>query len=157
MHGGRWHVVPGSEIDVDSVMSSHFKFDPEQDILEGALVYRIQRRQYGESDNSVQDESKYIQLLIDWRVEHTSELYVRALLVEPDKELDEDKLRVLHQKYWYLLKARVNPIKNNLLLNDAIVLTVAVKAMNGGYRWDIHITKGVSHNVKRPIWIDTAR
>jgi hypothetical protein len=100
MYGGRWHAVPDQEMDVNTVMRNHIEFDPGQDILEVALIYRIQRRHI-ESDKLIQDESKSMQLLVALRIEHAKELYIHALLVEHDSKLDEDKLRQLYQKYWH--------------------------------------------------------
>jgi hypothetical protein len=97
MHGGKWHVVPDQEINVNAVMRNLIEFDSGQDILEGALVYRI-RRKHAETDKSAQDKSKNVQLLVAWRVEHTKELDVRLVLVEHDGELDKDKLKKLYQK-----------------------------------------------------------
>jgi hypothetical protein len=159
MHGGKWHVVPRQKIDVNSVMRNHIEFDSGQDILEGALVYKIQRK-YAESDESVQDESRSIHLLVAWRGEYTKGLYVRVFLVEHDNEFnwDEDKLRRLYQKYWYPLDAWVDFIGNNWLLDDTAVLTARVDVMNGGYKGDIVIyeRKGVTV-IERPLWIDAER
>jgi hypothetical protein len=156
MYGGRWNVVPDQEIDIDTVMRNCIEIDSGQDILEGALVYKIQRKHI-ESDKSAQDESKHIQLLVAWHVEYTKELHVCALIVEHDGELDEHKLRMLHQKYWHLLNAQVDPIKNNWRLNDATVLKTEIKVINGGYRWDIFISEEREYIIKRPFWIDTTR
>jgi hypothetical protein len=109
IHGGRWHVAPDQEIDFNAVMQNCLEFDVGQDILEGTLVYRIQRKH----TESVQDGSKRTHLLVAWHVERTRGLHVRALLIEHDNELDEDKLRRLHQKYWHSLGAWVNPIASN--------------------------------------------
>jgi hypothetical protein len=156
IHGGKWHAAPDQEIDVNTVMKNYLEFDSGQDILEGALVYRIQRK-HAESDRSAQNEAKRIQVLVIWHFEHTKELNVRALLVEHDGELDEHKLRRTYQKSWHLLKEWVNPIKNDWLLDDVAVLTTTVKTMSRGYKWDIFISEGVKNNVKRPLRIDTAR
>jgi hypothetical protein len=156
IHGGRWHVVPDQEIDVNAVMREHIEFGSGQDILEGALVYRIQRK-HAESDKSAQDRSKSVQLLVAWHVEHTKGLDVCALLVEHEKELDEDKLRKLYQKYWHSLKTSINPTGINRLLYDATVLGITVKIMNGGYRWDIFIAEKIKNNVEKPLWIDVER
>jgi hypothetical protein len=150
-------MAPNQEIDVSNVMRDRLEFDAGQGLLEGALVYKIQRRQHSESGEFVQDESKSIQLLVAWRVEHTKGLHVRALLVEHDKELDEDKLRKLYRKYWHLLKTRVDSIRINWLLDDVTMLTTTVKAMNGGYEWDIFISEGIRDNVKRLLWINIER
>jgi hypothetical protein len=166
MHGGKWHTVPDQEIYTNTIMRNYIEFG--QDILEGALVYRIQRRKTSfvrkrrtqrkraKIDTSIQDEPKRIQLLVAWHVEHT-ELHVRALLVEHEGELDKHKLRILHQKHRHLLSAQVDAIKSDWQLNDATVLKTKIKAMNGGYRWDIFISEGMEYIVKRPFWIDTTR
>jgi hypothetical protein len=157
MSSGRWSIIPDQEIYANAVMSNYIEFDSGHDILEGVLVYKIQRRQYAESDKSFQDESKYTQLLVAWHFKHTKVLYVRALLVEHDKELDENKLRWLHQKYWNLFKAQIHPIGSNWLLDDATMLATTVNVMNGGYRWDIFISEGIRNNIKGPFWIDVER
>jgi hypothetical protein len=151
-----WHVIPDQKIDACDVMQNFIEFESVQDILEGALIYRIQSK-YTKYDRLIHDKSKSVQLLVAWRVEHTKEFCVRALLVEHDGKLDENNLRKLYQKYWHSLEARVDPTKNNWLLNDSIVLATAVAALNGGYRWDIFLS-GVMNNLsKRPIWIDVER
>jgi hypothetical protein len=157
-NGGRWNVAPDQEMDVNTVMRNHIEFDSRQDILEGILTYRIHRH-HTESDQSVQDKSKRIWLLVVWCVEYTKGLDVRALLVEHDKDLewDEDKLRWLHQKCWHPLNAWINPTRNNWLLDDGAVLETTSKVMNGGHRWDISISEGDNDNVMRPLWIDVER
>jgi hypothetical protein len=159
MNGGKWHVIPEQETDVNTIMSNHLEFDFEQDILEGALLYKIQWKQHTESNEFVKDGSKDIQLLVAWHVEHMEGLHIRALLVEHDKEfnLDEDKLRRLYQKYWHLLKAQIDPNRSNWMLNDTITLVTAVDVMYGGYRWDVLIIKGKGDDFKRPLWIDAER
>jgi hypothetical protein len=157
IHGGKWHVVPDQEIDVDAIMRSRLEFDSGQDILEGILVYKIQR-QHAKSDEFVQDKSKNIQLLVAWHAEHTKGLHVRALLIEHDKEFnwDEDKLRELHQKCWCPLDAWANPTGSNWKLDDATMLTTTIKVMNGDYRWDISISEE-GDGIERPLWIDAER
>jgi hypothetical protein len=158
IHGGKWDIVSDREVDVNSVMRNLIEFDSGQNILEGALVYEIQRK-YAEFDEFIQDESKSIQLLVAWNVDRTKGLDVRALLVEHDKEFnwDEDKLRRLYQKYCHPLDAWINFIRNNWLLDDTTALTVRVDIRNGGYRWDITIYERTDAIIKRPLWIDTER
>jgi hypothetical protein len=157
-HGGRWHVIPNQEIDVNAVTRNRLEFNSGQDILKGVLVYRIQRK-HAESDKSAQDESKHIWLLVAWYAKHTKGLHVRALLVEHDKELDwnEDGLMKLHQDCWQPLNVWVNPIESNWQLDDATVLATTIKAMNRGYGWDIFISEGKRDNVKKPLRMDAQR
>jgi hypothetical protein len=63
IRGGRCRVTPDQEMGDYVLMSNLLEFDSGQDILEGALVYKIQRKQSA-SDKLVQDESKSIQLLV---------------------------------------------------------------------------------------------
>jgi hypothetical protein len=137
MHGGKWHVVPDQEICANTVMQNCLELDAGQDLLEGALIYRIQRKN-AKSARSIQDESKCIWLLVTWHGKHTEGLYVRVLLVEHDNELDENRLRRLYQKRWPLLKAQT---KSNWTLNDMTILKTTIRVMNGGYRWDIFISE----------------
>jgi hypothetical protein len=157
IHSGRWHVAPDQKIGVDAVMQNRLEFDSGQNIMEGALVYKIQK-QHVEPDEFVQEESKCIQLLVSWRVDHTKGPHIRVLVVEHDKEFncDEDKLRQLYQKCWHSLDALINPMGDNWLVDDATILTT-VKTMSGGYRWDIFVSEGKEDNIKRPLWIDAER
>jgi hypothetical protein len=155
IHGGKWHVAPDQEI---GVMQNYLEFDSGQDILEGALVYGIQRKQT-ESDKLIQNEPENIQLLVAWHAEYTNGLDIRALLVEHDKGFnwDEDKLKRLYQRHWHPLDAWVDFIGNDWLLNNATVLRVNVNVMNGGYRWDIVIYEGERVVIEKPLWVDTER
>jgi hypothetical protein len=137
MNGGKWHVVPDQEIDFDNVMRNLLEFDPGQNILEGTLVYKIQKKHA----ESAQDESKRIWLLVAWNGEYIKGLDVCALLVEHNERLDEDRLRRLYQKRWPLLKTRVNTTKSNWTLDDTAMLSTTIRAMNGGYRWDVYISE----------------
>jgi hypothetical protein len=158
IHGGSWNVVPDQEIGINAVMRNLIEFDSGQNILEGILIYKMQR-QYAKSYKFIQHESESIVFLAAWHVDHTKELHIRALLVKHDGEFDwnEEKLRMLHQKYWHLLKTQVDPIENNWLLNDTTVLATTIKVMNGGYKWYVSISKGVKDNIKRPLQIDVKR
>jgi hypothetical protein len=158
IHGGKWNVIPDQEIYANVVMRNSLEFDSGQNILEGALVYKIQR-QHAESDKFIQAESKSVQLLIAWRVDHTKGPHLCALLIEHDKEFncDEDKLRRLYQKCWHPLNVLVNPIGDNWLLDGVAALTTTAKATNGGYRLDIFISEGKGDSIKRPLWIDAER
>jgi hypothetical protein len=156
IYGGRWDVIPDQEIYTNAVMRNYLKLDSGQGILGGILTYKIQRK-HTESDKLIQNESKCIQLLIAWCDGHTEGLHVRALLVEHDGELDEDKLMRLYQKYWYSLDVWVNPIGSNWLLDDTTILTTTVEKMSGGYRWDILISEGMRDNIVRPLWFDVER
>jgi hypothetical protein len=148
-------MAPDQEIDTNVVMRNYLEFHSRKDILEGILVYKIQRK-HAKSDRLCQDESKQVQLLVAWRGEYTKGSHVRALLVEHSRRLDKDKLGRLYQKYWHLLKARVDPIGRNWLLDDATVLITTVNAMNRGYGWDIFISEG-KYSIWRPLWIDVKR
>jgi hypothetical protein len=132
IHGGKWHVVPDSEIYVNDVMRNRLKFNSGQDIFEGALAYKIQHTE------STRNESKSIWLLVAWHGEHRKGLHVRASVVERNKRLDEDRLRKLYQKHWPLLKEQS---KSKWELNNTTKLETTIKLMNGGYRWDIFISE----------------
>jgi hypothetical protein len=153
IHRGKWHVTPGQETDVSTVMRNRIEFGSGKDILEGALACKIQRKHA----ESAQVESKRICLLVAWHVKYIEGLHVRALLVEYASELDEDKLRRLCQMYWYPLNAWVDPIESRWLLDDATMLTIRVKVTNGGYGWNILISEEIGDNIERPFWINAER
>jgi hypothetical protein len=137
IHGGKWPIVPDQKIEVNAVMRNYPEFDSGQDILEGALVYRIQRKRA----EFVQEDSKHVWLLVAWHHERAKGLHVCALLVEHNKQLDVDRLKRLCQKHWPLLKARANVTKGNWALNDTTMLTTTIRITNRGYRWDVFISE----------------
>jgi hypothetical protein len=158
MHRGKWHVEPDKEVDVNSVIRNRIEFDSEQGMMEGALAYKIQRWQHVEPDELIQDKLKGVHLLVAWRGERTKGLNVHVLLVEHDREFDKDKLKMLHQKYWHSLDTWFNTIRSYRLSDDATILTTTVKVMNGGYRWDIFITKKENDQyIMEPPRIDAER
>jgi hypothetical protein len=114
IHGGKWPAVPDPKIDVNAVMQNRLEFDAGQDILEGALVYRIQRRHV----ESAQDESKQIWLLVAWN--------------------GEDRLRKLYQKHWPSLKGQS---KSKWGLDSTTELATTIRVTKGGCRWDIFISE----------------
>jgi hypothetical protein len=148
MHGGRWDVIPDQEIDGNAVMRNHLELEPGQDMLGGALVYRVQTKQCTEYDKIDQDESKHIWLLVAWRGEYAKGLHVHALLIEHNKKLDEDRLRRLHRKHWHLFDTQANSTRGNWMLDDTTMLVTTIRETNGGYRWDIFISERTKHNVK---------
>jgi hypothetical protein len=137
IHGGRLPVVPDQKIDVNAVMQNRIEFGARQDILEGALVYRIRRKHV----ESAQDESKRIWLLITWNDKHEKGLNVCALVIEYNKRLDKDKLRKLYQRRWPLLKEQATAAGGSWTLNFATKLETTVKVTNGGYKWDIFVSE----------------
>jgi hypothetical protein len=157
MRGGRWHIIPYQEIDVSTVARICFEFDPREDILEGILMYKVQRKHAG-SDKLSQGKSKQVQLLIAWCGKHTEGLHVRVMLIEHSTKLDKDKLKSLHQKCWPLLKSRINPTVSFWLLDNTTALATTIKAMNEGHRWYISISEQkINDYVMRPLWIDVKR
>jgi hypothetical protein len=135
IHGGKWNVVPNQKIHVNAAMQSRLEFDAGPNILEGALVYKIQRK-YAES---AQDESKSAWLLIAWNGEYTKGLNVHALVIEHNKQLDKDRLRELYEKHWPLLIAQANATKSNWVLDSMTMLEIT-KVTNGS-NWDISISE----------------
>jgi hypothetical protein len=136
IRGGKWRVAPDREIDVNAVMQNHIEFDAGQDILEGFLAYRIQRKHA----DSNQSELKRIWLLVALHGDQTKGLHVHALVVEHNKRFDKDRLKRLYKKHRYLLKTRANITKSNWVLDDTTMLTT-FEIMNGGDRWDIFISE----------------
>jgi hypothetical protein len=135
MHGGKWRAALDQEISVNVTMQNRIEFDAKQDILKGALVYKIQ---HIEAD---QDESTHNWLLIAWHSEYTSGSHVRALVVEYNKQLDGDRLRRLYEKRWDSLRAQDNATGGSWSLNDTTKLVTTVNVTNGGYKWDISISE----------------
>jgi hypothetical protein len=137
IHGGKWYAELDQKIDTDAKMQNHIELDAKQDILEGALVYRVQRKH----TVPAQDESKGVWLLITWNSDYTKEPDVCALVIEHNKQLDEDRLRKMYQKSWSLFKTRASITKNNWVLSGMAILITTVSVTNGGYGWRVSISE----------------
>jgi hypothetical protein len=157
IHGGKWHAVPDQKIGVNDVMRNRVEFDSGQNTLEGALIYKIQKRHNSKFDKYSQDESEDTQLLVAWRVRRGAEPIICVLLVEHDSELDEDKLRRLYQKCWNSLEKQVDFIGSNWLLDDTTSLETTVKVINGGCTLSIFISEEMGDDIERPFWINTSK
>jgi hypothetical protein len=157
VHGGKWNVTPNQKIHAGSVMKNRVRFDFGQDLLDGVLIYRIQRRHMNFDDED--EDELTCQLLIAWHVEHTKRLDVRVLVVKHDEfDWNGDKLKQLYQKCWQPLSVLANSIGSNWLLDDTTVLETMIKTMNEGYRWDIFISERRTYeSFVKPLWIDVER
>jgi hypothetical protein len=145
IRGGKWHITPDQRIRVDAIMQNCLEFDSGQDVLEGALAYRLQRKHA----KSAQYELNHIWFVVAFHSEHTKRLHVHALLVKHNERLDEYKLRKLYRKRWTLLKAQANITRGHWLLDDTTMLETTIKVMNEGYRWDIFISGRINYHIKR--------
>jgi hypothetical protein len=145
MRGGRWCAVPNQRIHVDAVMMNHIGFDIEQDVMEGALAYRL-REKYAKS---AQNELNHIWFIVAWYGEHTKRLRIHALLVKHNEKLNKYRLRKLYRKRWPLLKAQANTTRGSWPLDDTTMLETTIKVMHKGHRWDIFISGRINCHIKR--------
>jgi hypothetical protein len=144
IRGGRWYVVPNQRIHIDAIMQSCLGFNVGQDVLEGALAYRLQEK-YAKSD---QDKLSHIWFVVAWHGEHTKGLRIHTLLVKHNEELNEYKLKELYRKRWPLLE-KANITRGHWLLDDTTTLETTIKVMHKGHRWDIFISGRINYHIKR--------
>jgi hypothetical protein len=158
---GKWHVAPDSEIGVNAVMESSLESnpdslsatesDPEEDTMNGALIYKIQRQ------NAKFSRAEDVYLLVIWRVKGAEEPSIYALLIEYKDRITKAKMKRICRVYWSSIEAMVNPTRGDWRLDDATMLTTRVKVVNGGYRWDIFVSDGVENEPMDPLEVDPNR
>jgi hypothetical protein len=127
------------------------------DVFNGAIIYRIQRRQAHESAEISEDTSSTVHILVVWEDSESKKLYADALLVEHDKEfnLNKDNLEELHSKNINQFRLCPDSATEIWSLDDNITLMTTFKIMNSDCILDITISEVErDNNTRIPVHID---
>jgi hypothetical protein len=156
-NGADWNECPDWRIDAGSIMS--VGLIPFSASFEGALTYKLQGKCVKSNDQS---ESTYIRLFIAWKSEGYQKLRVCARLIEDDKKLhwDKIKLKEYYQDHASQFSTYTSPIKSTRLINDGTMLMTGLELdfMQRDGRLDIVISeKGENDHSKKPVWDDPER
>jgi hypothetical protein len=153
------------QVDIDTAMRTCFEINVTQDVFEGALIFKLQRR----SDNKYNvdtsptetSEATCIQMFVAWKVKN-SVLFAYIALVEHVKELtwNEDKLKKLYDKSSHLLKESDGTISDAWIMNDNTMLktTFSIKGLKENFGLNISISEEERDRLAiRPLYIDLRR
>jgi hypothetical protein len=151
--------TPGHKVYAGDTMKSGFIIK-SNDVVDGALIYKLQRRQSHESTEIGDDISSAAQLLVVWRISEFKKLYADVLLVEHDERLDWNKYKLgkLYRENIDQFKLYPVPVIETWLLDDNTALMTTFKIMDGGQLLNITISEVEEANYERtPAYIDLER
>jgi hypothetical protein len=125
----------------------------------GILTYMLNRE-------NIKPDEKYkpthIRLFVIWKSEGYKNFRLFALLIECDKTLSWDKLKVKEycQRYDNQLSTYTGPIENTWLIDDDLVVMIRLELdfMKRDGRLSITVSESVrDERTKRPVWINLKR
>jgi hypothetical protein len=150
-------------------MNASFEIYAAQDEFEGALLYKLQR--YVESDDQCnmdtlttetsENEAKYIQMFVSWKVED-SKPFAYVVLLEHGKEFiwNKDELRKLYNMNYSYLMTHNSTKSYTWLVDDSVVLETMfkVRISEGNFELSISISEGKKVICPaRPLHVDLKR
>jgi hypothetical protein len=148
------------QVNSRSIMKVKFRTDANQDMLGGALLYHLQRKTNGESDDrSDTDKNTSIstQLLVIWGCK-SEKFYSHTWLIEHESTLvwDKDRLERMHDVYNSQYNTNTNV--GIWLLDDNTMLKTVCKSSHGGSETEVIISEVKDHlHPIRPLWVDSNR
>jgi hypothetical protein len=163
------HVSPNQQIDTGDTMEASFGIDSERDYLEGALLYKLQRKHVDKTDNqpnnstvSTKDTTTNTYLLVVWNDGEkwiNYRFYVYLIECANDFIWDEDKLWALCKEYEDKFHKNYKDNIITWLMNDGILMKTRFDITYGSdYKLDVIISEGVwGCNMLNPIKIDLER
>jgi hypothetical protein len=153
------HRLPDYEVRAGNTMSSGFIIKSGNG-SDGALIYRLQRRQTYESTEIDKDTPSATHILVVWEFSESEGLYADVLLVEHDNEFDwnKDNLKYLYHKNFSRFKWFHGSVTETWSLNNNITLMVTFEIMNEGRLLNIIISEVErDNNTRMPVYIDLKR
>jgi hypothetical protein len=156
-YGLKYCNSPGYRVCAGSTMkSSLIIYDPESE-PDGALIYRLQKRNPYKSIRFGRNTSGASHLLIMWRSKF-KELCADVLLIEHDKGLDKNDLNDLYRKNNDRLSPYSDPVLETWLLDGNTALMATFEIMNEDCILNITISEIRKDNSTRaPVHIDPER
>jgi hypothetical protein len=173
---GTYNEYPVKRTDDGTIMN--ISLIPDQDKLDGMMVYKVQRNGNTRSDQSsintiyakvVEEASKMMQFFITWKIRRDT-FKVNIILVEygNDSVLSEDKLAQLYNKivdmpidhgFCVLISGICFYSADTVLMYDNTALNIVYEiARKEGFGLKITISEGDKDEyTMRPMWIDPER
>jgi hypothetical protein len=154
-HRSECHRLPDYKVCVGNKMRSGFIIKSGNG-SDGALIYRLQRKQTHKSIEIGKDTPSATHLLVVWEFSGSEELYADVLLVEHDNEFDwnKDNLKSLYRKNFGLFKWFTDSAIETWSL-DNVTLMITFEIMNECHLLNIIISEIEKYNGARtPVRID---
>jgi hypothetical protein len=157
------YLSPDQKVDVGSTMQASFNIDPGRNESIGALLYKLQKKNAGQSNEDgifSEEEEACTQLLMIWKVNSSREFFVVSDLIEHDNYVwDRDRLMEFAE-YCRLFNAQHGPIEETWLIRDNTVLMTSLNiAREVCYKLEMTIseTSIKDDDTQRPRYIDVDR
>jgi hypothetical protein len=148
---------PDYKVCTGDTMRSGFIIKSDNE-FDGALIYKLQKKQLHKSTEISEDISNVIQLLVVWRISASKKLYAAVLLVEHDKGLDKDDLRELYHRNFGRFRLCPDATAEAWSLDDNTALKTTCNIMDEDHILDITVSEVERDNsAKIPTYIDSER
>jgi hypothetical protein len=154
-----FHRQPDYKVYAGDTMKSAFIIRSNR-TADGALIYRLQRRQSHESNEISKNTTHATYLLVFWRVFRFRNIFTDVLLVEHDKKLDwnEDDLEAFYSKNFGQFRLTFDSVTETWSLSDNVALMTAFRGVSGNCILNIIISEVKRDNsVRIPARIDLKR
>jgi hypothetical protein len=162
--GATCYSSPDQKVDAGSTMQVDFNIDPDQDESIGVLMYKLQRKNANQSNDTIifnGNEAPYTQLFIIWKVNNSKEFCMVSDLIEYDKGHVWNRIELMRlAKCYELYDIQHGPIEKTYLMRDnAVFMTrVNVTREEECYKLEITISEtGIRDDTWRPQYIDVDR
>jgi hypothetical protein len=163
---GTYYTYPVRKTNAGTMMEIEFRSDPDQNKIDGILMYKMQRKRKTRSnhrsiiDKVIEEASKMMRLLVIWRIECSGEPKVNIMLIEYNNEfvLNEDRLAQFYEEVNDIPSGYDLPICTWLVCNNTVLKVEYRLVRKAVLESNIIIYKGAEdkHTMK-PIWIDSTR
>jgi hypothetical protein len=161
------HVSPSQQTDTNDTMKASFGVAFKQEVFEGTLLYKLQRRHANETDNQpssstacIKDATTDMYLLVAWNVRDHNHIFCACLIeCTADFVWNEDRL-------WALYSQHSNQIYRNYkydgitwLMYDGEVMRTRLGVTYGsGYKLDVNISEAIpNYYAEKPMKINPKR
>jgi hypothetical protein len=149
-----WNKYPDVEVDAGSMTS--VDLTSIWAVFEGVIMYELHRKCIKSDD---QLGSIYASLFIAWRFEGYKMLLVCVRLIEYDKQIkwNRIKLKEYYQRYVDQFSTYTGPIKDTWLIDDDTVLTTELRLdfTQTNDILNITVSEGIKdERTRRPVWLD---
>jgi hypothetical protein len=160
------YVSPSQQADTGNAMKVDFGIDIKQKDVKCALLYKLQRKCTGETNNqtdsiaSIKHTATNRHLLVVWAVEDSYNRFYACLIEYADDFIwDKDKLWALYREYNDQFCKDYKSDIITWLMHDGTVMKMKLDVTYGSYyKLDIIISEGSwEHDMERPVEIDLKR
>jgi hypothetical protein len=165
-NGTTCYVPPSQQIDTGSIMEARFGIDAKQGGLNGALLYKLQRKyttKTGKQSNSntasIKNTATNLYLFVAWNENYCNTFRTYVIECPEEVTMDEDKLWSFYWDGTDAFRDAIELFVTTWLIDDSAVMKIRCYLTYGSdYRLDIVISEGTGkYSTNMPMKLDPRR